>query len=243
MFPFTFCSFSPQLRLKAKPPECGLTEVNLSHFRLLSVQSDLHPRTHTLLSRGEETAGLQHTTVRHVAQYQQTPAHLLGVHRCFGGHLTEKGTLMLDNQGHSLVLAVAGITQLTLSFWPRFFRHRPKCSRIAQRFCQGTESIGVKPNGPQNRENNLCQRLTPNVSQSCRGHCELAPLPRLTSAPLTEMKTHRRNNNWLGTARSFFFACACLPACSYPQPAAGSAALASLNRHSPSCIYLCPPAS
>ncbi|KAH3705790.1 hypothetical protein Pelo_19662 [Pelomyxa schiedti] len=73
-----------------------------SHFRVSNLTFTC---AHTLLSRGEETAGLQHTTVSHVAQYQQTPAHLLSgwqssipsppaafgqCTRCFVGHLTEK---------------------------------------------------------------------------------------------------------------------------------------------------------
>ncbi|KAH3714221.1 hypothetical protein Pelo_19271 [Pelomyxa schiedti] len=72
--------------------------------------------------------------------------------------------------------------------------------------------------------------LSPNVSQSCQ-HCEVAPLPSLTSA-LTEMKTHSRNN-WLSTARSFFFVCACmqLPPTSCQQCCIG------LPEPAPSCIY------
>ncbi|KAH3766453.1 hypothetical protein Pelo_1684 [Pelomyxa schiedti] len=275
MFPFTFCSFSPQLRLKAAsgmqllPPECGLTEVNLlvstSDCRVSNLTFTC---AHTLLRRGNGRVAA------HDCQACcPIPADTSSLTECaplFCRPFDGEGTLMLDNQGHSSVLAVAGITQLTLSFWPRIFRHRPKCSRVAQRFCQGAE--GVKPDcwyysvnlellaknfsaqtqvqqdsptflsgnrkywsslmAPKTERITFAS-LTPNVSQSCR-HCEVAPLPRLAST-LTEMKTHHRNN-WLSTARSFFFACACmqLPPTScwqrcigFPEPAR-------------TLLYLCP---
>ncbi|KAH3762753.1 hypothetical protein Pelo_5395 [Pelomyxa schiedti] len=230
MFPFTFCSFSPQLRLKAR------TCWSVNCILWLCIFSQVEP-TSPLFCRP------------------------------FG----REGTLVLDNQGHSLVLAFACSAQLTLSFWPRIFRHRPKCSRIAQRFCQGTESIGMsfltfilhshvikQPRTLRDQRDveclHCCQlvagtiptfaSLSPNVSQSCR-HCEPdlrtdrnenAQQHTLTG-PTTFMLTYIQEQLAEYGKKLLLLL---VPACSYPQPAAGSAALACLNRHPPVSM---PPAS